>query len=99
MGSIFSLLQREPEFGCQIEQLVVQTFKANPTQDESASFSKLRNALSSTAGRELIGPEAEYLAVESSLIRCRSLQTLVLSESSPSHWWLLVKEGASHSLS
>jgi len=31
MDSINSLLQRDPKFGRQIQQLVVQVFKSNPT--------------------------------------------------------------------
>jgi len=79
MNSIVTLLQREPEFGSQMQQLVVRPFKDDPTQEETAAFIKLWKALNSTAGRNLTQMEAKNRALESILIQCRNLQTLVLA--------------------
>jgi len=79
MGSIISLLQREPEHDRQIKQLVAQNFKSNPAKDQQASFIKLWVALNTAVGRRLTQVEAGYHALGSILIKCQNLQTLVLA--------------------
>ena len=100
MGSINWLLQKEPSYGSQIQQLVVRDLKDHPTEEEGASFIELWLALKFAAGRKLTAVEAGYQALGSILSKCKNLQTLVLAGGILLFSLVAVsQEGAFHSLS
>ena len=95
MDSIFLLLQRKPEFGSQIQQLVVRDFKGSPNKEESPSFIKLWVALDFAAERQLTQAEAGYQLLESMLRKCQTLQTLVLAGGIYSFRLVAISQGRS----